>query len=91
VIRFHDPTPAIECLEAVTAPELQLPHLIITDLKMPKMTGVEFVKWLRNSRFSYLPIIVLSGSSLPEDVLEAYRSGPIRSAPSRTTCINSMK
>jgi two-component system response regulator len=73
--RFHNPHEAIAALETVQNPERNVPHLILTDLKMPKMTGMEFVTWLRNSPFSCVPVIMLSGSSLPEDVLQAYRIG----------------
>jgi CheY-like chemotaxis protein len=73
--RYHDPTAAIAVLESIYAPEVQAPHLILTDLKMPKMDGLEFVKWLRQSRFACIPVIMLTGSTLPTDVLAAYRSG----------------
>jgi len=72
--RFYEPTAAIEALTNAQRPG-EVPHLILTDLKMPRMSGLDFIKWLRQSRFSYLPIIMLSGSSLPEDILAAYRSG----------------
>jgi CheY-like chemotaxis protein len=75
VTRFHEPSPAIQALSTLEHPDFQAPHLILTDLKMPGMTGLEFVQWLRASRFSCIPVIMLSGSSLPEDILAAYRSG----------------
>lgn len=73
--RFHEPTAAIEKLNHLSKPDAEAPHLILTDLKMPGMTGLEFVQWLRGSRFSCIPVIMLSGSSLPEDILAAYRHG----------------
>jgi CheY-like chemotaxis protein len=42
---------------------------------MPGMSGLEFVQWLRQSHFACTPVIMLSGSSLPEDILAAYRLG----------------
>ncbi len=75
VTRFHEPKAAIATLTNLSSPDLQAPHLILTDLKMPGMSGLEFVKWLRASRFSCIPVIMLSGSSLPEDILAAYRHG----------------
>ncbi len=75
ITRFPDPHAAIAALEGMKDPEEEAPDLIITDLKMPKMSGLDFVRWLRASRFSCVPVIMLSGSSLPEDILKAYRAG----------------
>jgi CheY-like chemotaxis protein len=47
-----------------------LPKVIISDLQMPRMSGVEFIGVLRQ-RFPAIPVILLSGLSpreLPEDV-----------------------
>lgn len=73
--RFHEPQEAIDALLKMERPEVEAPHLIFTDLKMPRMSGLEFVQWLRESHLSYIPVIMLSGSSLPEDILAAYRQG----------------
>ncbi len=75
VTRFTNPQEAIAALRQFKDPPVDAPHLILTDLKMPGMSGVEFVQWLRESRFSCIPVIMLSGSSLPEDILAAYRHG----------------
>jgi CheY-like chemotaxis protein len=53
-----------------------LPNVILTDLKMPRMSGLELLRWLReHPECSVIPTIVLSGSALPADVREAYRLG----------------
>ena len=36
-------------------------QLVITDIKMPEMDGIEFVKYIRNSKFSKIKVIILSG------------------------------
>jgi CheY-like chemotaxis protein len=51
------------------------PQLIICDIKMPTMTGFEFLQWLRGSSFRKIPIVMLSGSVLPEDVNRAFHLG----------------
>src|ERR1043166_6319937 len=51
------------------------PHLIICDMKMPTMTGLEFLQWLRASCFRRIPIVMLSGSVLAEDVNRAFDLG----------------
>jgi CheY-like chemotaxis protein len=54
----------------------QLPELVLLDLKMPRMEGLDVLKWIRNhSTLANLPVIVLSGSELQEDIREAYAVG----------------
>jgi CheY-like chemotaxis protein len=44
------------------------PSLLITDLKMPRVTGFELLEWLqKNDVGKPVPVIVLSGSILPKD------------------------
>jgi CheY-like chemotaxis protein len=53
-----------------------LPNVVLTDLKMPRMDGFGFLRWLReNPECSIIPIIVLSNSGIESDVREAYRLG----------------
>jgi CheY-like chemotaxis protein len=53
-----------------------LPGLVLLDLKMPRATGLEVLKWIRNhSMLKQLPVIVLSGSELQEDIHQAYAGG----------------
>ena len=52
------------------------PDLLVLDLKMPRVSGLEDLKWLKNHPTSVaLPAIMLSGSGLDPDVEEAYRLG----------------
>jgi two-component system response regulator len=56
--------------------EFPLPNLLIVDLKMPKMDGLDVIKWIRKeAKFARLPIVMLSGSGMSKDVAEAYRLG----------------
>jgi CheY-like chemotaxis protein len=53
-----------------------LPWLIITDLKMPRMNGLELLKWLQeHEEFRLIPIIMLSASGQLSDIEKAYRFG----------------
>ena len=53
-----------------------LPTLILLDLKMPRLSGFDVLRWLRAQPvFAGLPVIVLSGSMWPGDIDEAYRLG----------------
>lgn len=52
------------------------PTLIILDLKMPRATGFEILKWIRNrADCKKLPVVVFSGSELQEDMRQAYHMG----------------
>lgn len=53
-----------------------LPCLIILDLKLPKVHGLEVLKWIRsNEEFKSVIVIVLSSSPLRNDVDTAYNIG----------------
>jgi CheY-like chemotaxis protein len=46
----------------------RMPGLVLLDMKMPRATGLEVLKWIRShSLLKHLPVIVLSGSELQED------------------------
>jgi CheY-like chemotaxis protein len=52
------------------------PTLVLLDLKMPRATGFEILKWIRNHPgCNNLPVVVLSGSELHEDIRRAYLMG----------------
>jgi CheY-like chemotaxis protein len=54
----------------------QMPGLVLLDLKMPKSTGLDLLKWIRShSVLKSLPVIVLSGSELQDDISKAYAGG----------------
>jgi len=57
------------------APTADLPDLIFCDLRMPGMTGHDFISWLRQSKWRDVPVIVLSSSDLIDDIRAAYELG----------------
>jgi CheY-like chemotaxis protein len=62
-------------LEYLTKRE-SLPDIILLDLNMPKMNGLEFLNILKNDEvLRYIPTIILSTSSNQKDLLEAYKIG----------------
>ena len=53
-----------------------LPALILLDLKMPRATGFELLKWIRkHPEMGAVPVVILSGSELHEDIRQAYAFG----------------
>lgn len=56
--------------------ESNMPDLIITDLQMPVMGGLEFIQKAKSSGFfSEIPIMVLSCKSGSNDRIECLRAG----------------
>jgi CheY-like chemotaxis protein len=56
--------------------EYALPSLILLDLKMPGMSGHDFLVWLRAQReFRAIRVVVLSSSDNMRDVSLAYQLG----------------
>jgi len=52
------------------------PDLVVLDLMLPKLNGIEVLKSLRaNPLFQTLPVIIFSNASLPGMVEEAWNSG----------------
>src|SRR5690242_10492052 len=67
---------AVEHLSKVRSDPGQFPTLILTDLKLPGMSGFELMRWVREQpEFSDIPMGVLSGSDLPEDKARALELG----------------
>jgi two-component system, response regulator len=56
--------------------QFPFPDLLILDLKMPRMDGLQVLRWLRvHAAFSTLITVMLSSSGLQHDIVEAYRLG----------------
>jgi CheY-like chemotaxis protein len=56
--------------------QFPLPRVMIIDLKMPRMGGLEFLQWLKDHpEFRIIPTLVLSSSRENVDVAKAYALG----------------
>ena len=54
--------------------EHPLPYLILLDLKLPRVPGLEVLKWLRERHeFDATIVLVLTSSPMPVDIQAAYR------------------
>jgi CheY-like chemotaxis protein len=55
-----------------------LPQVVLLDMKMPRVNGLEFLRWLRHEApvgIHLLPVVVMSSSNEPKDVEAAYELG----------------
>ncbi|MDP9320723.1 MAG: response regulator [Chloroflexota bacterium] len=69
-------TTATDGYEALLEVKRDRPHLMITDVSMPNLNGLELVKRLRaEAATARLPIIMLSAKKQANDVLAGYAQG----------------
>ena len=67
----HDGFEAISWLQ-----QGNIPDLILTDLQMPNMDGIELIKKIKESGyFSDIPVIVLSSKDSSKDRIECLKLG----------------
>jgi CheY-like chemotaxis protein len=56
--------------------QFPLPCLVLLDLKLPRVRGLEVLKWVREQpHLSGLPVVVLTSSAETRDIDVAYRTG----------------
>lgn len=52
------------------------PDIVILDINMPKLNGIEFLRILKNdAQLQHIPAIVLTTSNNHTDILECYKIG----------------
>jgi len=66
-----------EALDYLLGTDAQvLPQLVLLDLKLPKVSGLEVLRRLRaDPRTRRLPVVVLTSSKEEQDLLESYDCG----------------
>ena len=71
----RDGVEALEFLHGADAPR-PVPQLILLDLKLPRISGLEVLRRVRaDERTRLIPVVILTSSGEPRDVEEAYRLG----------------
>lgn len=80
VVVVHDGVEALDFLAAVGPhagrDPLDLPEVVLLDLKLPKLHGLEVLQRIRQDPATrMLPVVVLTTSSEDRDMVESYRLG----------------
>ncbi len=67
---------AIDFLNGLTAGGDIPPRLILSDIRMPKMDGYEFMQYIKgNDKLREVPLVVVSTSEQDADIERSYRLG----------------
>lgn len=62
-----------EALEFLQNPQNEKPHIILLDLNMPKMNGIEFLQIVKqDQQLKMIPVIILTTSKAEQDKIESY-------------------
>ena len=80
VVVAHDGVEALDYLFSTGAYEgnnsEDMPELILLDLKLPKINGLEVLKRLRaDGRTRYVPVVVFTSSTEEQDIISSYDLG----------------
>lgn len=51
------------------------PAIVLLDIKMPKIDGIEVLRRVKGSQLRAIPVVVMTSSAEERDVLESYRLG----------------
>jgi CheY-like chemotaxis protein len=71
IVLCKDGREALHCIE--TYKDTSSPDLILLDIQMPGMDGIEFLQELRKTYSDNFTIVILSSSSHPKDIAYAGR------------------
>lgn len=67
---------AVDGVDALSKLKGQELHLVVTDINMPKMDGLEFTRRLRAMpQYKFVPIVLLTTESQPEKKQEGKAAG----------------
>ncbi|MFN0197048.1 MAG: response regulator [Planctomycetaceae bacterium] len=70
-------------VEAVSQIEMHLPDLVITDLQMPDMNGLQLVEHIKRE-YPLIPVILMTARGSEEIAVQALRSGAASYVPKKT-------
>lgn len=72
----RDGAEALEYMKGIADGSKQMPQLVLLDLKLPKVEGLEVLRNIRASdKTALLPVVVLTSSDEERDIVSSYRLG----------------
>ena len=72
----RDGEEAVEYMKGVTAGTQRAPQLVLLDLKLPKIEGLDVLRAIRAAdKTAMLPVVVLTSSDEEHDIVASYRLG----------------
>ncbi len=72
----RDGAEALEFMQSVLEGSQRMPQLVLLDLKLPKVQGLEVLRAIRAAdRTAMLPVVVLTSSDEEPDIVASYRLG----------------
>ena len=78
IVVAHDGVEALEYLFGADQQAVRddLPQIVLLDLKLPKVDGLEVLRRIRgHERTRYLPVVILTSSNEERDLVESYDRG----------------
>jgi CheY-like chemotaxis protein len=76
VVVMRDGAEALAYLFPSNGDAVPYPALVLLDLNLPKVGGLEVLRKMRaDERTHLMPVVVLTSSKLEEDILDSYRNG----------------
>ena len=73
---LHEATNGEEGLDFLSDSNNARPDLILLDINMPRMNGLEFLKKVKeNPEWSVIPVVILTSSNEEKDRLESFVTG----------------
>lgn len=72
---LRDGAEALKYIDRLSEERAEAPGLVLLDLKLPKIDGIEVLKYIRSNEYtSLLPVVILTSSNEEKDILESYTS-----------------
>jgi CheY-like chemotaxis protein/glycosyltransferase involved in cell wall biosynthesis len=75
VERGYEVRIATDAKEGLKTFDIFCPDLVIVDINMPDISGLDIVKYIRHTKNSNTPIMVLSGNTQDDTITEAFELG----------------
>jgi DNA-binding response OmpR family regulator len=72
----RDGAEALEYIDGIVKGEKKIPQLVLLDLKLPKVEGLDVLRAIRAAeKTSLLPVVILTSSDEERDIVSSYRLG----------------